>query len=392
MPSAYAKAIGFQPDMNLSAQPGSSALVAAGVSHVVFPADPVFSMVLGGCGPQGGDEVSASLPAPVRIRALRVVSNMSCSVGLPNGKVALTIGLGSTSESATLELQAGRDTAEWAYDRPDVRSAVQHAKPQIESSFDAGDGVIGHNFVSDLALSETGVTVDRISLSFPAGLGAAVSLKSLSFIGEDGALIPIDVGALRRQSDYALYQEAALPNGLRVARFGKGKGAAWLVGRTLPVSKDVAAETVRSGRLPDGAAFQPADTALVEEGIAPISGTSPQGTVKVSKKADAWSLEVSSDAQALLVVSQAWHPGWHATVNGQPAAILRTNAAFQGVLVGAGKSKVELTFLPTSFVIGMAITSTAALALLVLGTISFVVSRRRGARRPGNKAYSDAQS
>ena len=33
------------------------------------------------------------------------------------------------------ELQAGRDTAEWAYDRADVRAEIQHERPRVAESW-----------------------------------------------------------------------------------------------------------------------------------------------------------------------------------------------------------------------------------------------------------------
>jgi hypothetical protein len=74
------------------------------------------------------------------------------------------------------------------------------------------------------------------------------------------------------------------------------------------------------------------------------------------------SFEVAAGRPALLVVTDAWHPGWRAWVDGVPAPVLRVNAHFRGVLLGAGARRVELRFEPRSFRAGAAL-SLAAVAL-----------------------------
>jgi uncharacterized membrane protein YfhO len=80
----------------------------------------------------------------------------------------------------------------------------------------------------------------------------------------------------------------------------------------------------------------------------------------------AWSngleVEVRSTGNALLVVADAWHPGWRADLDGRSVPILRTNHAFRGVAIPAGQHVVTMRYRPGSLYLGAAITA-ASLAI-----------------------------
>jgi hypothetical protein len=85
-------------------------------------------------------------------------------------------------------------------------------------------------------------------------------------------------------------------------------------------------------------------------------------------------LEVAVNAAHGLVVAQSFYPGWRATVNSQPAPVLRANHAFQAIPIPAGKSTVRLDYVDWPFRIG---------ALLSLATaLGCVVLWQRGKERP----------
>jgi uncharacterized membrane protein YfhO len=64
------------------------------------------------------------------------------------------------------------------------------------------------------------------------------------------------------------------------------------------------------------------------------------------------SLAVTTDSPALLVISEAYYPGWAASVNGQPASVLEADAYLLAVPVPAGNSTVELNYRPTTLFVG----------------------------------------
>jgi hypothetical protein len=78
-------------------------------------------------------------------------------------------------------------------------------------------------------------------------------------------------------------------------------------------------------------------------------------------------IETVSDGARLLVLTDAYYPGWRAMVNGGPVRIARANYAFRAVPVPAGRSVVRFEYRPLSFTIGLLV-SVAAL-LIVIGMV-----------------------
>lgn len=85
------------------------------------------------------------------------------------------------------------------------------------------------------------------------------------------------------------------------------------------------------------------------------------------------SVEVTAERASLLVVSQAWAPGWTAKVDGRSVPVVRADGVVQAVPVPAGRSTVELRYRPPGLVPGAWISGVAVLALAA----AVVVERRR---------------
>jgi hypothetical protein len=89
-------------------------------------------------------------------------------------------------------------------------------------------------------------------------------------------------------------------------------------------------------------------------------------------------------SRQLLVVSERYHPGWQAELDGQPCALLRVNGDFMGCAVPPGKHRVALAFHPRSFRNGVLVTAVG----LVLLSIALVELARRSAERVGRRKKS----
>jgi uncharacterized membrane protein YfhO len=79
-------------------------------------------------------------------------------------------------------------------------------------------------------------------------------------------------------------------------------------------------------------------------------------------------LEVVLPAPGYLVLSDAYYPGWKATVDDEPAEILRANVHFRAVFLSSGSHTVTFTYEPASYTVGSSIsivTSTVILIALV---------------------------
>jgi len=83
-------------------------------------------------------------------------------------------------------------------------------------------------------------------------------------------------------------------------------------------------------------------------------------------------VEVEAASDALLVLSEVYYPGWRATVDGEPAPILRVDSILRAVPVPAGAHRVEMRFVPLSFWLGAGISGLAALWFAVTGWLPSV--------------------
>ena len=111
---------------------------------------------------------------------------------------------------------------------------------------------------------------------------------------------------------------------------------------------------------------------------APVPGlgrpTSAPVVHDVSLKSEEIELDVTSSARGLLVVSDPWYPGWHATVNGKQQQVLHADHAFRGVMVPAGHSRVVFTYHDRQREFGLVL-----LPLTLVGLAGAYVLRRRRA-------------
>jgi len=77
-------------------------------------------------------------------------------------------------------------------------------------------------------------------------------------------------------------------------------------------------------------------------------------------------VDVQMAAPGILVLSDAWYPGWYVTVDGQDADILRVNYALRGVYIDRGTHRVEFRFHPRSLYLGAALTVASLLIVALI--------------------------
>ena len=156
--------------------------------------------------------------------------------------------------------------------------------------------------------------------------------------------------------------------------YEEGEVKAYRVGDPVPrawiVQDTVVADDERALNLLNSDDFDPRRTAVLvpgDEGLVGSVQAGATGSVAVSDAAPGrLSLDVSTDGDGLLVVSQPFYPGWQARIDGERAAVHRVDTLLQGVRVSAGSHRVELSFhlspLP-------AVVSLAALLVCLAGLI-----------------------
>lgn len=87
-------------------------------------------------------------------------------------------------------------------------------------------------------------------------------------------------------------------------------------------------------------------------------------------------IQTNSSTDQLLFVSDNYFPGWRATVDGKDIKILRANYTFRAVPVKKGEHIVVMSYLPKSFIIGVAVSATVLAGLLIAGVYVALLQKR----------------
>ena len=124
--------------------------------------------------------------------------------------------------------------------------------------------------------------------------------------------------------------------------------------------------------------WDPRKTVILEEypaGAPPVPTETSAGTAKViSRKAGEYVLEAENDADAFLVLSEAYYPGWRAEVDGKPTDVMAANHLIQAVRLPPGKHVVRFAYRSRFLGVGVAVALLAAFAPVA---IELVRRRRR---------------
>src|SRR6185503_4386314 len=100
-------------------------------------------------------------------------------------------------------------------------------------------------------------------------------------------------------------------------------------------SEDEQLDAVHHSYLPDGRRFDSGGMALVDTGALPAAKTYDTGQPSASMREirdGLMSIAVSTRGGGLLVVSDAYYPGWRARIGSDPVPILQTDLALKGVV------------------------------------------------------------
>lgn len=99
-------------------------------------------------------------------------------------------------------------------------------------------------------------------------------------------------------------------------------------------------------------------------------------------------IDVDAAADGYLVMSEMYHDGWRATVDGRDAPVLRADYTFRAVSVGPGKHQVRMYFSPASWETGRVISGFTWAGALAWGMWAVAAARKR---RPGAEAKATAR-
>ncbi|MFN7944592.1 MAG: YfhO family protein [Blastocatellia bacterium] len=305
---------------------------------------------------------------------LAIISLLSDSVQVPDSAPVARIRL-HTKDGGIIEreLQAGRDTSEWAWDRPDVKAAIKHHRAEIAESKpvqEQSGAYPAHTYLARLTFDRA--VIERVEFEYVRTDAQLQVVRASLTDAQTGTVAPLD--------DVPLPPE----RWRRLAEFGDVKiyenlkplPRAWFVSRLLTAPEAEILRAIKTGKLSDGQPFDPQQTAMLEA-EKQYSSLPTVSAIKADAKITRYEpnridLATRNQQAGFLVLSEVFYPGWQARIDGRETEIHRTDYALRGVFVPAGEHRLEFVYRPRSFRLGLT-DMLAGLLLLVCG--SFFLKR-----------------
>lgn len=302
------------------------------------------------------------VPAEVGpVSSVRIVGTLSYAFNVPQGTTVATLTLGNQ----TVPLRAGIDLSERAYDRPSLSGLLQHQRAQTALSFEEatpeGEAYVAHLYFGEVPLAAPVVsnTLKFIALD-PNVLvelhGIAVNGRSLDLADREG---------MQRIGPNAILNSRALPRAFSLPRtqaFSVARHPG-LTATQLVASPDM---DVHRQVLIEGDPETPA---------APSSSASEARPARlVDIGPNSVQVIVEADVPSYLVVSDFYHRGWTAYVDGRSSKVLIADALYRAVAIDPGQHVVELRFEPLSHLLGAI--ATVFTLLLAVGLVVYGLRNR----------------
>jgi hypothetical protein len=326
--------------------------------------------------PAGGAlaEQQFALKPGAPIVELRLVTALMGAVDVPQGTPVAELELRDASGQVvgTAELQAGRDTMDWAWDLPSVQANVKHQRVQsagTASESGAPQPTTRSLSFADLVFDQP-VSASTLTVRATPPVGEFV-LYGGTTTASDGSVDQL-FGKTKTK-----YREVYSDDAMRVLENTAAFPRAFLVpsARIAPSLGTALSQMVHQPFQPDQEVILADDTMTQSVGLAAERGG--HGTATVTDYGpNSVRVHTSADGDAWLVLSDTYYPGWTASVDGKPAGVLRGDVLFRVVPVPAGEHEIVLQFQPTSVKLG-AIISLISLVVLVIGLVVAGKAARR---------------
>ena len=301
--------------------------------------------------------------SPVSVSQLRFVTALEGAVdvpqGAPVGEIELLDATGRGVGSA--ELLAGRDAMDWAAALPSVQPYLQHQSVEVAGTATETGGTQPRArqlsfsaFVFDQPVQASQIVVRAVP---PTGefvlFGAAVT-------DPDGTTTQL-FGRTKTK-----YRQVYIDDEIRVLENTTALPRAFIVpaAHEAPTLGAALSEMIHQPFQPDREVILGHDAATPSASGADRGGT---GTARVEQySADTVRVQTQASADAWLVLSDTFYPGWSATIDGQAAPLLRGDVLFRVVPIPAGEHEVEFRFDPPSIKVGLIVTA-VSIAIVALG-------------------------
>jgi len=256
---------------------------------------------------------------PVAINAIEVESYLSHSAELPKGTLAAEIVLrGTEGQEERVPLRVGIETAEWAYERPDVAKLVAYPMPTVARSWPSRSGYLpwehaGHTYLAKASVDMTATAIEIV----PALPEAYVRVEEVSLLTDDGRSVSLRT-AIGQSRQHITYRSEDVLVYANDDAWPRAYAVAW--NRAVTAAGGVSV------------------TSLTLDEIQPVTIVS-YGDMDVE-------LRVTVNEESLVVLNDLDYPGWVATVDGRPACILSVDGVVRGVRVTAGEHTIAYRYHP----------------------------------------------
>ena len=313
-----------------------------------------------------GEAASVAYVPHFEATALGIVSYLDGGETLPDGAPVGRVEIGFTGgERHTFVVRAGQQTAEGIYG-----PEVHHAQAVVGGHFWSGQPE-GNDYVTRMQWDEPATpTTIQVQASLVTGTWV---VRGVSLIdertGSFQALVLSNQGRYRQvhSGDVKIYQNLdALPRAFlvpldRVTEVTQETTDREILERMQAPDFDPATEAILVGD-----AEHIANIAAAIEAKSPPSEEEEGGRVQIRRyTAEQIEIEVNSQEPAILLLTDAWYPGWQALANGRPVPIYRADLLFRAVPVGPGVQHITLTFRPLSLLVGLELSGVAVIGLLL---------------------------
>jgi hypothetical protein len=313
-----------------------------------------------------GNKLNITMEAGIIASEVALISHMRSSEQVADDAVVCVVRLHTKKDGIlTREIRAGKDTAEWSYDKPEILHAIKHKKARVAVS-GPPDELSGQDYLATLKFDRAEVNKIEIEHINPQPV---LSIDHISLRdSETGKSVPITSRDLiddRWRNVGQFGHVGVYENRATTSR-------AWFVERTVAVTESEMPEIIKSGILPDGTLFDPRETVLINRmefdrngAKLPIIGGRDEATVTIDySDTNRIELTTQNANQGYIVLSEPYYRGWDAFVDGIRTAVNRVNCVLQGIPVAAGRHKVEFKYRPPTVRNGASYTLLGVLILI----------------------------
>ena len=139
--------------------------------------------------------VPSSISPGSPVTTFKIISFLANTVAVPDGTTVAELRLVTATNTVAIPIRAGIETAEWAWDRPDIRGTVAHSRASVAGHWIGQPR--GNLYVASLPVPVP-VAIDRWEITGSSGLGqaGAFSLRAVAIgTSKPPNIAPVTAGA-----------------------------------------------------------------------------------------------------------------------------------------------------------------------------------------------------